>query len=126
MLAMTFPSLLSSIWLIRKKWMTSELLYPLSWLIFCLEPTGTLSSLNIEFYHQPFHTFFPLTDQVLQQQECKLLYPRKEGQKPENKSKNRYKNILPCKSCSNLPFPVSLSSCGKNDTNRQQTTQRPQ
>uniref|UniRef100_A0A669BPC3 protein-tyrosine-phosphatase n=1 Tax=Oreochromis niloticus TaxID=8128 RepID=A0A669BPC3_ORENI len=33
--------------------------------------------------------------EVLQQQECKLLYPRKEGQKPENKSKNRYKNILP-------------------------------
>uniref|UniRef100_A0A3Q2PAZ7 Tyrosine-protein phosphatase non-receptor type n=1 Tax=Fundulus heteroclitus TaxID=8078 RepID=A0A3Q2PAZ7_FUNHE len=36
--------------------------------------------------------------EVLQQQECKLLYPRKEGQKPENKSKNRYKNILPCES----------------------------
>ena len=34
--------------------------------------------------------------QVLQQQECKLLYPRKEGQRAENKSKNRYKNILPC------------------------------
>ncbi|CAB1455403.1 unnamed protein product [Pleuronectes platessa] len=33
--------------------------------------------------------------EVLQQQECKLLYPRKDGQKPENKSKNRYKNILP-------------------------------
>ncbi|XP_058858083.1 tyrosine-protein phosphatase non-receptor type 11 isoform X3 [Acipenser ruthenus] len=33
--------------------------------------------------------------EMLQQQECKLLYPRKEGQKPENKSKNRYKNILP-------------------------------
>uniref|UniRef100_A0A4W4G220 protein-tyrosine-phosphatase n=1 Tax=Electrophorus electricus TaxID=8005 RepID=A0A4W4G220_ELEEL len=33
--------------------------------------------------------------EVLQQQECKLLYPRKEGQRPENKSKNRYKNILP-------------------------------
>ncbi|KAM8829506.1 tyrosine-protein phosphatase non-receptor type 11b isoform X1 [Synchiropus splendidus] len=33
--------------------------------------------------------------EVLQQQECKLLYPRKEGQKQENKSKNRYKNILP-------------------------------
>uniref|UniRef100_A0A3P8ZHI7 protein-tyrosine-phosphatase n=1 Tax=Esox lucius TaxID=8010 RepID=A0A3P8ZHI7_ESOLU len=32
---------------------------------------------------------------VLQQQECKLLYPRKEGQRAENKSKNRYKNILP-------------------------------
>ncbi|XP_061076485.1 tyrosine-protein phosphatase non-receptor type 11-like [Conger conger] len=33
--------------------------------------------------------------EMLQQQECKLLYPRKEGQKAENKSKNRYKNILP-------------------------------
>ena len=34
--------------------------------------------------------------QQLQQQECKHLYSRKEGAKPENKSKNRYKNILPC------------------------------
>ncbi len=33
----------------------------------------------------------------LQQQECKHLYSRKEGQKPENRGKNRYKNILPCK-----------------------------
>ncbi|XP_064812006.1 tyrosine-protein phosphatase non-receptor type 11-like isoform X1 [Oncorhynchus masou masou] len=33
--------------------------------------------------------------EVLQQQECKLLYPRKEGQRAENKIKNRYKNILP-------------------------------
>ncbi|NP_001085766.1 protein tyrosine phosphatase, non-receptor type 11, b L homeolog [Xenopus laevis] len=33
--------------------------------------------------------------EMLQQQECKLLYPRKEGQRLENKSKNRYKNILP-------------------------------
>nr|XP_045597693.1 tyrosine-protein phosphatase non-receptor type 11-like isoform X3 [Procambarus clarkii] len=31
----------------------------------------------------------------LQQQECKQLYSRKEGQKPENRNKNRYKNILP-------------------------------
>lgn len=31
----------------------------------------------------------------LQQQECKHLYSRKEGAKPENKAKNRYKNILP-------------------------------
>jgi len=31
----------------------------------------------------------------LQQQECKHLYSRSEGQKAENKSKNRYKNILP-------------------------------
>uniref|UniRef100_H9GHV1 Protein-tyrosine-phosphatase n=1 Tax=Anolis carolinensis TaxID=28377 RepID=H9GHV1_ANOCA len=35
--------------------------------------------------------------QMLQQQECKFLYPRKEGQRMENKAKNRYKNILPCK-----------------------------
>ncbi|KAM5267011.1 tyrosine-protein phosphatase non-receptor type 11-like isoform 5-T5 [Hipposideros larvatus] len=33
--------------------------------------------------------------QMLQQQECRLLYPRKEGQRLENKPKNRYKNILP-------------------------------
>ncbi|KAM8924719.1 tyrosine-protein phosphatase non-receptor type 6 [Pelodytes ibericus] len=32
---------------------------------------------------------------ALQKQEAKLLYERKEGQRPENKSKNRYKNILP-------------------------------
>uniref|UniRef100_H2ZZE3 protein-tyrosine-phosphatase n=1 Tax=Latimeria chalumnae TaxID=7897 RepID=H2ZZE3_LATCH len=31
----------------------------------------------------------------LQKQESKLLYSRSEGQRPENKSKNRYKNILP-------------------------------
>jgi protein tyrosine phosphatase len=34
----------------------------------------------------------------LQQQECKHLYSRKEGQKTENRNKNRYKNILPCES----------------------------
>lgn len=39
-------------------------------------------------------SWFP---QMLQQQECKFLYPRKEGQRVENKAKNRYKNILPCK-----------------------------
>ena len=33
--------------------------------------------------------------QQLQQQECKHLYSRKDGAKPENKAKNRYKNILP-------------------------------
>ncbi|KAM5197499.1 LOW QUALITY PROTEIN: tyrosine-protein phosphatase non-receptor type 11-like [Hipposideros larvatus] len=31
----------------------------------------------------------------LQQQECKLLYSLKEGQRQENKNKKRYKNILP-------------------------------
>ncbi|XP_077930078.1 tyrosine-protein phosphatase non-receptor type 11-like isoform X2 [Halichoerus grypus] len=34
--------------------------------------------------------------EMLQQQECRLLYPRTEGQRLENKPKNRYKNILPC------------------------------
>lgn len=33
----------------------------------------------------------------LQQQECRHSYSRHEGQKLENRSKNRYKNILPCK-----------------------------
>ncbi|XP_056384973.1 tyrosine-protein phosphatase non-receptor type 6 isoform X4 [Hyla sarda] len=32
---------------------------------------------------------------ALQKQEANLLYERTEGQRPENKSKNRYKNILP-------------------------------
>lgn len=33
--------------------------------------------------------------EFLQQQECKDLFKRSEGQKVENRSKNRYKNILP-------------------------------
>ncbi|CAH3121816.1 unnamed protein product, partial [Porites lobata] len=33
--------------------------------------------------------------EVLQKQDCKHLYSRKEGERPENKPKNRYKNILP-------------------------------
>lgn len=33
--------------------------------------------------------------EALQQQECKHLFSRKEGQRPENRNKNRYKNILP-------------------------------
>lgn len=41
---------------------------------------------------------FPiLASQSLQKQEVKNLHQRLEGQRPENKSKNRYKNILPCK-----------------------------
>lgn len=42
------------------------------------------------------HGLKPHFPQMLQQQECRLLYPRKEGQRLENKPKNRYKNILPC------------------------------
>lgn len=33
--------------------------------------------------------------EFLQQQECKHLYTRREGQRAENRQKNRYKNILP-------------------------------
>ncbi|KAL4221285.1 protein tyrosine phosphatase [Mactra antiquata] len=33
--------------------------------------------------------------EALQQQEVRNLYSRKEGMRPENKAKNRYKNILP-------------------------------
>lgn len=40
--------------------------------------------------------FYPFSTQVLQKQESKHLYSRKEGERPENKAKNRYKNILPC------------------------------
>lgn len=33
----------------------------------------------------------------LQQLECRHLFSRKEGLRLENRAKNRYKNILPCK-----------------------------
>ena len=45
-----------------------------------------------------YFLFIP-TVQQLQQQECKHLYGRKEGARPENKSKNRYKHVLPCEPC---------------------------
>jgi tyrosine-protein phosphatase non-receptor type 11 len=44
----------------------------------------------------------------LQQQECRHTYSRNEGQKMENRSKNRYKNILPCKF---YDVCVSLTAC---------------
>lgn len=37
--------------------------------------------------------------EALQQQECKHSFSRNEGQKLENRNKNRYRNILPCKYC---------------------------
>lgn len=53
---------------------------------------------------------FPsLSPQSLQKQEVKNLHQRLEGQRPENKSKNRYKNILPCEhhTCRQPPsFPL--------------------
>ena len=60
-------------------------------------------------------TLLSLSIQTLQQQECKLLYSRKEGQKAENKNKNRYKNILPCEeslTALSLEQPFSFTSGG--------------
>lgn len=37
----------------------------------------------------------------LQQQECRHTFSRREGQRNENRVKNRYKNILPCEYRSN-------------------------
>lgn len=59
--------------------------------------------------------FPPLALQSLQKQEVKNLHQRLEGQRPENKSKNRYKNILPCEHPaprlpSSLPLPGSVHS----------------
>ncbi|ELK15469.1 Tyrosine-protein phosphatase non-receptor type 11 [Pteropus alecto] len=52
--------------------------------------------------------------ETLQQQECKLLYSRKEGQRQENKNKNRYKNILPSTfNCLKDFLPKFLSKCVK-------------
>ena len=42
-----------------------------------------------------YFLLIPIT-QELQQQDPKHLYSRKEGARPENKSKNRSKDILPC------------------------------
>ena len=45
----------------------------------------------------------------LQQQEHKNLYSRKDGAKPENRAKNRFKNILPCEfSAAGLP-PLAVN-----------------
>ncbi|XP_055340140.1 tyrosine-protein phosphatase non-receptor type 11-like [Paramacrobiotus metropolitanus] len=80
-----------------------------------VDTTGTVVSLK----HPYNATKFPVTDicvrvrelqkdshttmksgfweefESLQQQDLRALHPRKEGQKPENKVKNRFKNILP-------------------------------
>lgn len=56
--------------------------------------------------------------QSLQKQEAKHLFDRHEGQRPENKSKNRYKNILPCESCFStikiFPNRQAMKSCSSH------------
>ena len=54
---------------------------------------GLEDSTKVTIFNSGFWEEF----ESLQQQECKHLFSRKEGQRPENKNKNRYKNILPCK-----------------------------
>ncbi|XP_061422116.1 LOW QUALITY PROTEIN: tyrosine-protein phosphatase non-receptor type 11-like [Lethenteron reissneri] len=55
--------------------------------------------------------------ETLQQQECKLLYSRKEGQRPENKAKNRYRNILPFDHTRVILREVDLSVPGSDYIN---------
>ena len=61
-----------------------------------LETQQALFPYVCSFKHYMLTAYFCLLQQ-LQQQEERHLYSRKEGQRPENKPKNRYKNILPCK-----------------------------
>ena len=50
----------------------------------------------------------------LQNMEFKHLYSREEGKRPENKGKNRFKNILPCTCASEgLHRWILLSVVGK-------------
>lgn len=46
--------------------------------------------------------------QTLQKLEAKVKKSREEGQRPENKSKNRYKNILPCECFISLSEAYSM------------------
>uniref|UniRef100_A0A4W3J5V2 protein-tyrosine-phosphatase n=1 Tax=Callorhinchus milii TaxID=7868 RepID=A0A4W3J5V2_CALMI len=59
--------------------------------------------------------------ETLQQQECKLLYSRKDGQKQENKNKNRYKNILPLETNRTPSKPkkkyIATQGCLQNTVN---------
>uniref|UniRef100_A0A8C5L5T5 Tyrosine-protein phosphatase non-receptor type n=1 Tax=Jaculus jaculus TaxID=51337 RepID=A0A8C5L5T5_JACJA len=67
--------------------------------------TTRVNAAEIESRVRELSKFAETTDKVkqgfweefetLQQQGCKLLYSRKEGQRQENKNKNRYDNILP-------------------------------
>ena len=50
--------------------------------------------------------FSYMFSQVLEKQEWNHLYTTKEGERPENKAKNRYKNILPCEMLSLLLFSL--------------------
>ena len=54
-----------------------------------------LSEVNSSNSNSSGKTGFWEEFEYLQQQELKHYYTRKEGQRPENRSKNRYKNILP-------------------------------
>lgn len=47
----------------------------------------------------------------LQQLECRHLFSRKEGLRPENRAKNRYKNILPCKKLITKLLSIYLIFC---------------
>lgn len=59
---------------------------------------------KISFKNWNFNRYFPFLQggfweefESLQQQECRHTFSRREGHRIENRNKNRYKNILPCK-----------------------------
>lgn len=67
--------------------------------------------------------FYP-PSQSLQKQEVKNLHQRLEGQRPENKSKNRYKNILPCERPA-PEQPSALPATGSTRSRGERSPQRP-
>ena len=57
--------------------------------------SGSTMTLNSSSVSSNVKAGFKEEFESLQQQECKHLFSRKEGQRAENRAKNRYKNILP-------------------------------
>ena len=57
--------------------------------------SGSTMTLNSGTMSTTIKAGFKEEFESLQQQECKHLFSRKEGQRAENRAKNRYKNILP-------------------------------
>lgn len=55
------------------------------------------SNMSVFFLQSNLQGGFWEEFESLQQQECRHSFSRREGQRIENRNKNRYKNILPCK-----------------------------
>ena len=109
----TFLPFLSGL---RAKWCLSLIFFRRRFLIiFILEFFGEIEKKNNVLWRQDTQIYFTIARwaaagaaaqnsagfyeefESLQSHECKHFFPRKEGLRPENKHKNRHKNILPCK-----------------------------